>query len=532
MSKTNDPKVSPEQESGLEPVQPQARKLRVPKPVMLVVVALALGIGGWFLWPQLASLFQEKPPPQAEVKKDIPVFRYSVLSGPLNTFYPAHSTNVDEIVLNEQIFEGLVTYRDKKLVPNLATAWTNPEETTWLFDLKKDVKFHSGRTMTAKDVVASVDQLKQNELGDIYASTIKSVEAIGDYRVKIITDGPDPILLNRLVYVYIVDSASDEKNSPLNGTGPYTLKAGTQPTETNIVLSAFDDYHGGRAYIRELELKVIEEDEKVAEALKDGSANLGSFSVPEALNTYRDQFRALYVNDPTVFGLYLNHLRTGPLQNLKVRQAMYHAIDINAFLKNIETTGTPASQLVVDDIPGYNDEIKRLNYDPKRSRELLAEAGYPKGFTLEFTYLEKISVLQAVAKELERQFKEVGITLKHDPIPRGTDKFTEGLTQSYYLGYASDLLDMSDVIGGTLQTKNYNNPEVNELSQEANKVFDAPQRAVLLRRLSKKIMDDIAFIPLFNGKAGYLLDKPYVLNIDIPAASYPGVYFWRVYEKG
>lgn len=174
---------------------------------------------------------------------DIQSFTYGMVSGPLNTFYPHNGTNIDEIVVNEQIFEGLVTYRDKKIVGNLATSWKNPDANTWVFTLRPHVTFHTGRTMQASDVVASLKAVQGTEVGDLYGNTIQSVTALDSQTVQITTAAPDPILLNKLVFLYVIDSHSKQANSPINGTGPYTLAHGSKPSQKSLQLTAYNNYH-------------------------------------------------------------------------------------------------------------------------------------------------------------------------------------------------------------------------------------------------------------------------------------------------
>lgn len=529
---TFDPTATPSEPIAQESLVSQPPKSHFPK-WLLIVIALLLLAGGFFAYMRFKPAPKTTPQPAIDSKKDIASFTYGGLTGPFNTFFPSTGTNVDEYTMNEQVFEGLVVYRDKKIVPNLATGWTNPDASTWVFKLKPNVKFHTNRTMGADDVKASFEQMKDTEIGGIFGSTIKSVDVIDPMTVKITTDGPDPVLLNKLVFLFIIDGKSPDKSSPLNGTGPYTIKQNTQASEKAVDLVAFDNYHGGRPYIRELRFKVIDSDEAMAEALTKGELNLASFSAVEAADPLKSKYEPFYIDDPTVFGLYLNTVKTGPLQKLKVRQAIYEAINVDEFLKNIGTSGTAANQLVIKDIPGYNPDIKRPVYNVEHAKQLLKEAGYPNGFTMQFTYLQTVSVLQQVADELTRQLKPVGITIKPNPYTDRVNNATKtGQTDSYYQGYSSDILDLSDVFGTNFQaTKYYNNVQVNAVMDEANKTLDPAARLNLLKQVSKQTMDDVAYVPIFSGTAAYLLDKTYVIPVDLPATSYPGVYFWRVYQK-
>ena len=493
-----------------------------------IIVAAVLAAIGLSVW----SIFFSKPTTTA--KKDIPSLTYGVIAGPLNTYFPNSDLGVDAYTYNEQIFEGLVTYRDRKIVPNLATSWTNPDTSTWIFNLKPGVKFHSGRTMTAADVKFSVEQARGKPYGDLFASTVKSVDVVGTNQVKITTDSPDPILLNKLIFLYVVDSKSSSPGTAITGTGPYTLKTGSQNTADAADLVAFDQYQGGHVYTRELHFRVFGDDTAMTAALKQGKVNLATFSDIAVADSLKGKYYPFYIDDPTVFSFVFNvQNHVGPLQKLKVRQAIYQAIDVDAFIKAIGAKGTPADQIVVKDIPGYNPDIVRPAFDQTAAKKLLADAGYPNGFTMTFSYPENISLLQSVADEVKRQLAGVGITVNLEKLNtehRG-DPY-EGKSEMFFTGYASDLLDLSDAIATEFQGPNYDNPTVDALMLDANKTFDPAKRLSILQDASKTLMDDVAYAPIYSGVAPYLLDKSnYIMPVDIPATAYPGVYFWRVYQQ-
>jgi len=272
----------------------------------------------------------------------------------------------------------------------------------------------------------------------------------------------------------------------------------------------------------------------MADALKKGQVNLASFSDVSAADAIKNQYVPFYVNDPTVFGIFINFNHAGPLQNLKVRQAVYRAVDIQSFIKAVGGgDGTPASQVVVKDIPGFNSAIQRPSYDVAAAKKLLADAGYPNGVSFTLSYTDGISVLQSVADELKKELALAGITVNFDKVPNSDKtKFYDGRIETFYSGYSSDLLDLSDAIATEFQGKNYDNPAVDTLMESASSTFDPAKRLTILQQVSQKLMDDMAFIPMYNGVAPYLLDKTsYVIPVDVPATAYPGVYFWQVYQK-
>ena len=234
-------------------VQPPAPETKPqkhsPKKMKLVIWALVVVIlVGGLATAYILSRPEKKADQVSNEKKEIQLINYGTADGPVNRFYPDVTGNSVDFEVNEQVFEGLVQYENEtRIKPLLATSWTNPDDSTWVFKLKEGVKFHTGTVMTAKDVKFSLENYKTTEWGKIFAGTIKSADVVDDYTVKVTTNGPDPILLNKLVFMFIVDSTSTLKNDTANGTGPYTLKTDSKPTDTLSELVAYDDYHGGRA---------------------------------------------------------------------------------------------------------------------------------------------------------------------------------------------------------------------------------------------------------------------------------------------
>ncbi len=494
--------------------------------IVLVVLAAVL------VWQKYYS---DTPKTAAIVKNDIPIIKYGVIEGPLNSFHPNHGSdglNVAEVELNSQIFEGLVRYEDQtKIVPALADSWTNPDASTWVFNLKQGVKFHSGRTMTAADVKASLENYRDTDIGQLFGNTVKAVEVVNDNQVLITTVDPDPILLNKLVFLYIIDSAAAKPDDPANGTGPYVVKPGTETTENSIDLVAFDGYHGGHVYTRELQVRV--EDPAVLPAkLKDGTYNIIYVNSGQDVSDLRGAgFEPIRAKGLYIYHLGFNFSRAvSPLLDKRLREAVYLATDPVGLMQARGVQGDPASQIVSDEIPGFNPGIKRPARDVERAKELLTEAGHPDGITLTITHGAQS---QVAIDALIKQLAEANITLVSDAIVESQtlgERVFGGDTQMYFLSYATDLLDASDVFANNFQGPNYQNDELDRLLAEANIIFDPAKRLDVLQRISKIIMDDIAWAPLYRSAENYMMDKPYVLKKDLPNTDL-GTYFWQAYAQ-
>lgn len=528
---------------GSYPPEPAKPKKNMTK--WLIIFALVL-IGAATAWYFMIHKSNNEAPlattTQSIVKNEIPVVRYGTQELPLNTFYPARDVSAIAADINNQIFESLVTFQNvNQIVPLLATKWTNPDSKTWVFDIRQNVKFHTDRVMTAEDVKKSIDYaVAQKDAGNfgLYNPTIASVEVLNATQVKITTKDPDPLLLNRLIGIQIFDTTSGKTNDPVNGTGAYQVKAGTTPAEKDLQLVAFDDYHQGKPLVREVHyIGFDNEDTQVAAALKgdiditndvsdDGLAKLDA-------NFSRFDIAPIYV---TFVGFSTMKLAT-PVAKLPVRQALQLSIDQANVIKVAGVRADPATQAVPSSIPGYNPDIKVPTRDLVKAKQLLTDAGYPKGVTLTYVYAD---IQSPYWDEIVKEAAEAGITLKGTKIEIGSaaDLLTAAKTNKYDLWaytYGSDLQDLSDVVASLFQKSTtisggYDNPAVDKALAEANLVIDPAKRLVQLQSISKTLMDDTAIVPIRSRLYTYTVPKDWVLKEDTTTGDI-GVYFWKVYQK-
>ncbi|HEX7632891.1 MAG TPA: ABC transporter substrate-binding protein, partial [Candidatus Saccharimonadales bacterium] len=315
-------------------------------------------------------------------KHDIAQLTVGVAGGEitLDPLSGAHDSYLQAI--NMQVFESLVQYKDNtKLVPLLATGWSNPNNDTWVFNLRPNVLFHDGNTMTAADVAYSMKLAAADpDLSTTYASTIKDARALSGNRVEITTKQTDPFFLNRLSFLKVIDSKKPSVTDGSNGTGPYQLKAGTKPSDTTISLTAFNRYHAGHVYTKALTYIAEADEDSLSKDLKAGKVQFAgeySSTKPDGVNVAN--YQSWTVSDPAVTFLALNSVASGPLQKLEVRQALRDSIDIPTMIKDLDLSAVPASQLMTKDIPGYNESLSVPKQDIVKAKSLLTTAGYPNG---------------------------------------------------------------------------------------------------------------------------------------------------------
>lgn len=516
----------PEEVNQSEPLQKTPKKRKYIK-IIIGLLAVAILAAAAFM---VLSKSDEKSDTGQTQKKDIPLLRIGYTSGPLNAFYPGGYSNTSNFLeVNLQAFEGLVRYEDKtKIAPALATGWSNPDSSTWVFNIRPNVKFHTGRTMTAEDVKASLDAAKENEELDLYYSTIESVEVTDNDKVTIKTDGTDPILLNKLNYLFIFDTKSDKKDDPVNGTGPYVVKEGAEPEEAKVALTAYDEYYQGRPSTRELEMSWYEEEGAAVDAFKSGKADIiGSLS-PENVKKL-DNFEPYLTNPPgTRYISISTNRKNSPVAKKEFRQGLEYLLDKEALVKE-DKDGLPANQFIPQDVPGYDPSIKGVSRNVEKAKELFIAAGYPNGATLSvITSSTPVNI-----EDLQNQLAEGGIKLQIKDIPNFDDFLTQalaGTTDLSIQAYISDFLDGTDFLGILTAADTYKNDEIDGLVEEASESLDSAERLSKLKQASKLASDDVAVLPLHYVQDTYAMNKPYVLKQDT-TSTLVEAYFWKAYQN-
>lgn len=467
--------------------------------------------------------------------KTIKKLTVAMTDGPLNSFFPSSDISEYHYGIGNQISEGLVAYEDiTKIVPRLATSWSNPDETTWVFDLKKGVKFHTGRTMTADDVVYSINKAKAIEEMGVYAGTIQSIKALSPYKVEIKTDGPDAVLLNRIAFLPIIDSKEKDSNTLNGGTGPYILKKGTKPTNSHLELVAFNQYHGGEITTRELKFYLVNSQGDAIKDVKSGRANFGGELPSKKISGVGKDDTILDISGNTVGFIVMNTLKPdSPLAKKEVRQAIRYTVDKEKLMKAGNISGETINQLVPKTIPGYNSNIPPHKINIAKAKELMASAGYTGGFSLSLYYY-KIGN-EKVVPELIKQLGQIGIKITTYPQNEFGDLYdsiTSGKTDLATLAYASDTYDALDVYDGMLKQLNqFNSPEIYQDMDKASTIFNSNDRLLALQKIAGEIDEEVPVIPLYNRSYFWLLDKDsYYIKRDVPTAGM-GIYFWKVHKK-
>src|SRR6201996_2925808 len=475
-----------------------------------------------------------------------------------------------------QVYEGL-TARDKdlKIVPALAESWETPEPTRWRFHLRKGVKFQNGDPFTADDVVFSADRVRAqgSNLQTRIDADVKVVK-VDDYTVDFVLTKPNPILFSQWDTWYIMDKKWCEANNATaptpasatspsyaslhaNGTGPFMIERHQPGVKTvfkpnpnwwrkpehnlkEIVFTPIASASTRVAALLSGEVDIIEPVPIQDISRVDASPNAQVLKGPELRTIFLgfDQSRDEL--------LYSNVKGKNPFKDVRVREAFYKAIDIEAIKSRVmRGLSTPSALMIAPELYPLSKDFTRPKYDPDAAKKLLTEAGYPDGFEVTMDcpndrYVNDAAICQAVVGMLARI--GVRINLLAQPKAQYFAKVLKpgGFQTSFYLlGWTPATQDshnvLHDIMGcrddakdptrGEANLGGYCNKEMDALTDEVLQETDTTKRNLLIKQAFEIAMKDYAYIPLHQQALAWGVSKK--LKI-VQRPDHQVVPFWMV----
>ncbi len=454
------------------------------------------------------------------------LINFTVVAETMTIATPSDALTLDPIMLSEtptisvqmNIFEGLV-HLDENLdvQPGLASSWEVENDTTWLFHLRKGVKFHNGDNFDAEDVKFSIERAQNHPKSQFKSPVgqVESVEIRDDYTVAIKTTFPYPILPRKIGRILICSKDYVEANSDQHlqnnavGTGPYQVSSWEKDEE--MVLTFYEDYWGEKPEVDKAILKPISNPATRVSSFLSGEVDILLDLPVQDVERVEEAEGVKVVTRPGMRLIFLGFdTQEGPFSKLKVRKAVYHAVNEDAIVEHVMNGHAyKAGQFYPDTIFGYNPDIKRVPYDPEKAKQLLAEAGYPDGFTIQFDssndrYMNDGQIAQAVAIQLAR----VGINVELNVQTKSAhfDKILSRNTDFYLLGWTNSNGDGIQFLDGLLHSPedsygrfnlgNYSNEEVDKLIEEAARTLDDEKRSEIMQEAVRIGMEEVAYLPL------------------------------------
>ncbi|OGL39657.1 MAG: hypothetical protein A3C43_03210 [Candidatus Schekmanbacteria bacterium RIFCSPHIGHO2_02_FULL_38_11] len=446
---------------------------------------------------------------------------------------PRKATDVPSSRIAQIIYSSLVKFNEKsEIVPDLSYKWDIPDSNTYIFHLRKGVKFHNGEDLKAEDVEYTfksiMDSGFKSPLRGSY-TFLKEVKVLDDYTIRFDLNAPyAPFLSSMCVGIvpkrYAQKSGEDFGLKPV-GSGPFRIVE-ILPDE-RIILEANESYFGGKPGIKRIVFKAVKDETVRALELEKREINFleNAFS-PDTIEIFKNNSEIeIFHGEGTDYYYIGLNLKDSVLENKKVRQAIAYAIDRDIIIKSIERgMARKATGMVPSSHWAYEKEVKDYDYNPERSKKLLDEAGFgdpdgdgPKArFKLVYktTYEERSRKFGEVLQEFLRK---VGISLEIKMYEWGTfyDDIKNGNFQIYRLKWVG--ITDPDQYYEVFNSKNfppngknrgfYSNSEIDYLTKLGRKTMNIDERKKIYSRIQKIIAEELPYISLWHSDNVAVMSK-------------------------
>jgi peptide/nickel transport system substrate-binding protein len=484
----------------------------------------------------------------------------------LRMAYDADPTSLDPheqlsgatLQVSHLLFDPLVRFRkDLTLEPRLAKEWEQIDERTTRFHLRPGAKFLSGRTLTAEDVVWTVNRLKQSPDFKALFEPFEGARAVGELTVDLVTKKPYPLVLALATYIFPMDrefyAGADGRGRPKDqivkhgasfasthagGTGPFLV--GAREQGVRLELQRFVDYwdKASPGNVDKIVLTPIKEPATRVAALLAGDVDFIAPVPPTDLARLKAApcCTLVTMESPRILMFQLNQDRVPAFKDLRVRLAMAYALNTEGIADKImRGLATAAGQLSPSVYAGHDPALKP-RFDLQKAKALMQEAGYAKGFSVTMMapnnrYVEDARVAEAVASMLAKI--NIKVDLQTMPKAQYWQRFDERAGDIMMIGWQSDTQDSGNFYEflvmtpdketgyGQYNAGNYSNPEVDRLTLETQTMTDPEGRAAVLKKIERILYDDAAVLPLHWQHLSWAARKnvriePVLNVIDMP----------------
>jgi peptide/nickel transport system substrate-binding protein/oligopeptide transport system substrate-binding protein len=483
------------------------------------------------------------------------------------TLDPARMTDVYSLAVTQQIFDGLVQFdQTLTITPALAQFWrASRDGLTWTFTLRKGVKFHNGREVTADDVIYSftriLDPRTKSLAADLLlgirgapefrsgrAASVSGLTALDRHTVQMtLTEAPVPFVSvlaeahAKIVPRDVVKGEGDGFGSQPVGTGPFKFARWERGRE--IVLAANPDYYDGAPRLPRIVYRIFPGGQ--VDLMYQEFQRGGLEDTPIPNGNYRQIIanpKYVYVKRP-MFSIRHYGLNTSvkPLDDRRVRQAIIYAIDREAIVEE-DYLGRYvfARGVLPPGTQGFNPTLKGYAYDPERARELLIQAGYPGGHGLPPIAIWSSVRHEGILREHQRIAKDlaaVGIRAEFHYLtdwPAFSKGMREGKFPVFLRAWYADVPDPENFLfklfysGSPSNYMRYANPTVDSLLLRAGSEGDPGRRVGLYRQAEEMIVGDAPIIPVWHYTYERLF-QPYVKSVEVNGLGDPYIPFRKIW---
>ena len=412
---------------------------------------------------------------------------------------------IDEVVY-ANIFEGLTRFGpDGSVNPALAESWDISEDgLTYTFHLHPGVIFHDGTTMDAEDVKFSLDRARAEDSTNAQKALfadIADVEVVDPLTVKVTLSQPNGSFVFNMAWgdavIVAPESADTNATNPI-GTGPFVFDDWVQGDHVTMVKSP--DYWGTPVKLDKVTFKFIGDPTAGFAAMMAGDVDaFPNFPAPETLPQLAadPRFKVIVGSTEGETVMAMNNKRE-PYSDIRVREAVAHAINRQDIIDGaMFGYGTPIGTFFAPHNPAYIDLTGLSDFDPEKSRALLAEAGYPDGFETTLQ-LPPTPYARRGGEVIAAQLAEVGITAKIENV-----EWAQWLSGPFAGDYDLTIVSHTEPfdIGAFAKPGyyfGYENPDFNEVIAELNDTTDPDARTALIQKAETMLAEDYAAAFLFE----------------------------------
>ncbi|MGN6101434.1 MAG: ABC transporter substrate-binding protein [Devosia sp.] len=465
----------------------------------------------------------------------------------VSTLDPAIGYDWQNWSMIKSLYSRLMDYKPgtTELTPDLATSYdVSSDGLTYTFHLRKGVKFHNGREMTADDVAYSFNRSvnpKTQSPGAAFfhsiagyddvaggkADAMSGIKVIDPQTISITLSKPDATFLQvvalnlaRVVAKEDVEKWGTDYGHHPDGTGAFYLDNWTLGQQVTFKRNP-DYYVTGTPYLDEIDFKIGAEPLTALLQLQKGEVDVVGDGIPPAkfLEVMNDpEQKKLVVNAPQLETSYLTMKTTmKPLDDVRVRRAINMAINKDRIVKIINGRADIANQPLPPGMPGYDKDFKGYPYDPDGAKKLLADARYDTNQSLDLL-VYNTDPNPRIAQAIQQDLAAVGIKVDIKSLDQsviiaaGGEPDQAPLIWSGGMGWIADFPDPSDFYGPILGCGSavkggwnwalYCNKEIDAMAAKADAMVapdQAEARADLWKQIFDKIMtDDAPWVPVFN----------------------------------
>ncbi|TGD90597.1 LysR family transcriptional regulator [Mycolicibacterium sp. CH28] len=481
------------------------------------------------------------------------------LPGSLSNLYVGQESGILNYYVASIAQEGLVSLDDKgRVQPGLAERWSQPNPTTYVFDLREGVKFQDGTPLTPEDVVFSLEKARDETASPGFSGLLTSVDSIektGDEEVTIRLSKPDAAFAKNMSTAgtaFITSKAFWERNQGkvgtpsalLLGTGPYKVTEFVPDSHVSFVRA--DTWRGPAPAVQDIRINFVPDESTRLVAAQSGDLDM-AFNVPLAQATQWEKLQTMrvdYVNDLSYVGLYFNP-NIAPFDDPKVRETFAHALDRSAYVdKLLRGHGEVATAIMTPEslVSTMSEEqaqkdlatVPQWSFDTGAAKAALAASKHPGGFETEILTPNTGPQLGKAAQALAQQLGDLGIVLKVREVPieewlASLDASSDhGVGMMWYFSTSGDPGEVPNYLLGAGNPSGYNNPAITDLLDRANAESDPKVRIDLLLQAETLQARDAINVPLwwgqsataFSDELGIRNDSPYTFVSSWPTQLY------------